>query len=125
VLNFQEHITRLFHTLRQINPAKDFESEYAYYEVRAEMDIVNHVGINENPNKVFEVIFTGAGMLETSWTGYFKVDIHPEFIFEVAYSRVDETSNLSYYKVVPRRSVKSSSIRRRHSNFDDEIRNRY
>jgi hypothetical protein len=120
-VNFQQHVTALFHTLRDIDPRAGFEQEYTYYEVRATMDVVNHVGNDENPSLEFEVIFTGAGMLQETWTGYFKVDVHPEYIFEVVYSRKTESSSLSYYKVVPRRTIRSSSLRRRTTRFADEI----
>ena len=116
---YQQHVTRLFNTLRRINPGNGFEEEYTYYEVRATLDIVNHVGNEQTPTKEFEVVFTAAGMLETSWTGYFKVDIHPEFVFEVTYNRKDESSELSSYKVIPNRKHRSS-IRRR-ARFDEEI----
>jgi hypothetical protein len=120
-LTHQEHVTRLFNQLRRIDPGTDFGHEYAYYEVRGTMDVVNHVGNDQDPTAKFEVIFTAAGMLEETWTGYFKVDIHPDYVFEVVYSRKDESSTLSYFKVVPRRGVRNNSLRRKTTRFTDEI----
>lgn len=117
---FGEHIRQLFNRLHGVDPRLGIEHEGEYYEIRAELDVVQYVGNEQNLESVFDVVFVGAGMTEENWTGFFKVDIHPDFLFEVTYVRKDHTSSLSYYRIVPQRSFRTRS-RRKAARFDEEI----